>query len=109
MRASCAPALAFLRNHFSALRALAYLHVVRRQMRIPRGDSKSMIENHYTSVTFAPARPRYHAIGRRTHTVVIMRRDVQSSVEFAFSIERIQPLPKRAGDSSHHRPKRRNK
>ena len=108
VRSGRAPACAFQSNNVAALYMRAHMRAERRKMPVPRADAKSMINHDQLAVPRALLHHRDDSIRRGVHRVPIMRSNVHSRMERAFTTERIQPLAKMPGDFTRHRPKRRH-
>src|SRR6266436_4856654 len=107
VRTCRAAAYARVANHFAALDARARDRREGGKVRVPGGDSESMIDNHQPSVTGMVLRDGDDSIRSSMNRSAIVRSHIHSGVECAFAAERVQALTEAIRNVTHHRPDRR--
>src|SRR6266403_569296 len=107
VRTGRAAAYARVANHFAALDARARDCRERGKVRVPGGDSESMIDNHQAAVASMVPCDGDDSIRSGGNRSAIVRSHIHSGVKRAFTAERVQALAEAIGNVTHHRPDRR--
>src|SRR5258708_36711719 len=76
-------------------------------MRVPGGDSETMIDNHEAAVACMVLRDGDDSIRRGMNWSAVIRRHIDTCVECALTAEWIQALAEAIGNVPHDRPDRR--
>src|SRR6266699_3805091 len=75
-------------------------------MRVPGGDSETMIDDYQAAVACMVLRDGDDSIRSRMYGSAIVRSHIHAGVECSFAAERIQALTKTVGNMPHDRPDR---
>src|SRR6266849_5407708 len=106
VRPCYAPADADETDHIAALAIGSRLRVEAGKVSVPGGNAEAMLHNHQPPVARTSVRRRDHPICSGTHRVAILRRNIHSGVECAFTTERVQPFAETPADVHNPRPER---
>jgi len=104
VRASGAAADAGVADDFTALDASAGDDGVRGKMRVPGGESETVIDNDHATVAGVLIGADHDAVGGGVDGSAIVGADVDASVEGTFTRERIEAFAKAVGNVSEDRP-----
>src|SRR6266850_4819522 len=94
VRAGGAAANAGVPNHLAALDPRSGNGSKSREVRIPRRDSKSVIDHHQAAVAGVVVRDVDNAVGGGVNRRSVIGRHIDSRMERTLSAERVQPLAK---------------
>src|SRR5580700_12317305 len=92
----------------AAAHVLSGYNCIAGKMAVAGGDSVAVIQGDCAPVAAHKISEGYHGIGRRYDWLSVRSRDVNSSVESALTVERINSLSERSRDRTFDRPKVRS-
>src|SRR5882672_314159 len=105
MGAGAASALADVSDGVAAVYVLARDAGEAAQVAVAGGDAAAVVDDYGASVAAQEVGKHDHPVGRRHYRLPVGGSDINTTVEGAFSVERVNALAKRSCDGSFHRPK----
>src|SRR5258708_605465 len=105
-RPSAAAALSYVTESTAATHRLSGAHHKAGHVSVERGDSVAMVDDHGASVTIHQIGKADHTVSRRDNARAVLGSNVHTAMESSFTVERINALSERSGETSDDRPQR---